>query len=243
MSTKTSTRDQRPAARAAKQKVAAQRVAAAHARRRTVIIRVAIGAAAVVLLGAVVVLATATGHDPMKQSGVTPAAAAAVAASGAAGLPPWGNAANPSAAIVAAGLHTAGSEGTAEHYHAHLDVIVDGDPVTVTSQIGIDNTARQISPLHTHDATGLIHIESPVIGQPFYLGQLFREWDVALSASQIGGLHTDSTNTLTAYVDGKPVSGDPAGIRLVSHQEIALVYGPAARAGAVPTHYDFPAGT
>jgi hypothetical protein len=243
MSSKTSNRGQRPAALDARNKVAAKRLAAQQARRRTVMIRAAVGGGAVVILGAVVVLATATGHDPMKQTGVTPAAAAAAAASGAAGLPPWPNAADPSAAILAAGLHTAGSEGTAEHYHAHLDVIVDGLPVTVTSQIGIDNTARQISPLHTHDATGLIHIESPTIGQPYYLGQLFREWNVALTANQLGGLHTDASDTLTAYVDGKPFAGDPASIRLISHQEITLVYGTAAQHPTIPASYHFPAGT
>jgi hypothetical protein len=155
-------------------------------------------------------------------------------------MPPWPVAADPSAAIRAAGLTPLASEGTADHFHAHLDVLVNGSPVQVPADIGIDEANKLISSLHTHDPSGVIHIEAPVAGSAYYLGQLFTEWNVALSSDTLGGLKADGTaTTLTAYVDGKPFSGDPATIKLEEHEEIALVYGPAGDSVAIPSTYDF----
>ena len=155
--------------------------------------------------------------------------------------PPWPAPADAAAAVKAAGLPMLGSEGAAEHIHAHLDVIVDGRPVSVPALIGIDESARQISPLHTHDTTGVIHIESPKKAN-FSLGQFLTEWQVSVSQTHLGGLHVDKGNTLTAYVNGKAVSGDPAAIILHAHDEIALVYGPSTPSVDVPDTYDFPSG-
>lgn len=135
------------------------------------------------------------------------------------------------------------SEGTVEHIHAHLDVYVDGKAVTVPALIGIDESAQQLSPLHTHDTSGVIHIESPVKAT-FTLGQFLTEWQVSTSADHLGGLKTDAAHTLTAYVNGKAVTGDPAAITLGAHDEIALVYGTAAENAqvSVPSSYAFASG-
>lgn len=219
----------------------ARKAAARRHTRRTRIAIGTVGAAAalagLVTLGALTGKSQSAAHDPHAAHA---AAAAVGAARAGAGQPPWPNAADPARAIRAAGLTAAGAEGRAEHYHAHLDVIVDGTPVTVPGSIGVDEGAQQISPLHTHDASGAIHVEAPTVGTPYYLGQLFAEWDVALSEHMIGGLHADgSATTLTAYVNGRRVAGDPARIRLAEHQEIALVYGPAGQRVDVPDSYDF----
>ncbi|WP_167459259.1 MULTISPECIES: hypothetical protein [Streptomyces] len=52
---------------------------------------------------------------------------------------------DPSARVSAAGLPMLGKEGNVEHIHAHLDVLVDGQPDAVPAGIGIDQQARQIS--------------------------------------------------------------------------------------------------
>ncbi|MFD7904366.1 hypothetical protein ACFVSN_04430 [Kitasatospora sp. NPDC057904] len=157
--------------------------------------------------------------------------------------PPWDAPADVEAAVKAAGLPMLGAEGTALHIHAHLDVYADGQPVTVPALVGIDEAAQKLSPLHTHDTTGVVHIESPVTAD-FSLGQFLTEWQVSASADHLGGLRTDATHTLTAYVDGKAVSGDPAAIVLHAHDEIALVYGTAAENAAVtvPSSYNWPSG-
>ncbi|MFE3503221.1 hypothetical protein ACFXPX_28030 [Kitasatospora sp. NPDC059146] len=157
--------------------------------------------------------------------------------------PPWDAPADAAAAVKAAGLPMLGAEGTALHIHTHLDVYADGQPVTVPALVGIDESAQRISPLHTHDTSGVVHIESPVAAD-FTLGQFLTEWQVSASADHLGGLRTDATHALTAYVDGKAVGGDPAAIVLHAHDEIALVYGTAAENAAVkvPSGYDWPSG-
>ena len=195
---------------------------------------VAASVAAVVVIGIVIAVAVVVTRGG-GQAG--PAGQA-----GQAGGPPWPVPSDPVAAIRAAGLTPAAGEGSAEHYHAHLDVIVDGKPVPVPADVGVAEAVQLISPLHTHDNTGVLHIESPRAGQPYYLGQFFQEWDVALSSGRIGRLQAGSGDTLTAYVNGRKVTGDPAKIQLAAHQEIALVYQPAGANVTAPSSYSFGAG-
>ena len=86
--------------------------------------------------------------------------------------------------------------------------------------------ATGLSSLHTHDSSGVIHIESPA-GRRFTLSQVFNEWNVLLSPTQIGSLKTGGGKTLTTYVNGKVLTTDPGKLELVKHQEIAIVYGTA----------------
>lgn len=216
------------------------RLAAARAeRRRRTRIAVAAGAAVVALAGGIVAASLAGRHPAKHAAGPALPTVEALAASGGARPLPWEIPADAPAAIEAAGLTPLAGEGTADHYHAHLDVIVDGKTVAVPAGVGIDEQRQRISALHIHDGNGVIHIESPTSGTPYYLGQLFREWNVALSQTQIGDLHADATNSFTAYVNGRPVGGNPADVKLAAHQEIALVYGPAGQKVNVPSTYAF----
>jgi hypothetical protein len=167
-------------------------------------------------------------------------ASPATAASGRNTPPPWTAPADASAAVAAAGLPMLGEEGSALHIHAHLDVLVNGKPVAVPPEIGIDQAAQKISPLHTHDATGIIHVESPTQAE-FTLGQFFAEWRVTLTAAQLGGLRADGTNLLKVYVNGKPYPGSPGSAVLHAHDEIAVVYGTATQQQSPPSTYQFPA--
>jgi len=143
------------------------------------------------------------------------------------------------------------------HDHVHLDVIVDGRHVTVPAGVGLaepDDTGpckppqprvgdcaagdfyvAQVanSPLHTHSASGLIHVESdrPV---SFTLGQFFDEWGVRLDARCVGGYCSGGGRELRVYVDGRRLGGDPRRVVLTDHQEIAVVYGGRGAFGAVP---------
>jgi hypothetical protein len=158
--------------------------------------------------------------------------------------PPWALPADARPYIAAAGLSVLGEEQLAVHYHAHLDIVADGAKVTVPAGVGFvvsNGKATGITVLHTHDTSGVIHIESAV-NKPYTLGQVLTEWGVALSATQLGGLPTDATHVLAAYVNGQRFSGDPATIKLKRHLEIALWYGPSDQAPHVPSSYHFPAG-
>ncbi len=153
----------------------------------------------------------------------------------------WPAPADASAQVKAAGLPMLGQEGQVLHIHTHLDVFVDGKAVTVPAEIGIDELRQQISPLHTHDTSGVVHIESPV-KKDFTLGEFMTEWNVPISKDALGTLKTGGGKSLRVYVDGKERGGDPAAIKLVAHDEIAIVYGSPANKVRVPASYNWPEG-
>jgi len=103
----------------------------------------------------------------------------------------------------AAGLDLLAAEDLTVQCHAHLDVIVDGR----THEPGQPGIAA----LHTHDTSGVLHVESPTDPQ-FTLGQLFAEWNVALAAGQLGGYHQDAGTSVRVFVDGQQLTTDPAGL-------------------------------
>jgi hypothetical protein len=155
--------------------------------------------------------------------------------------PPWPAPADASAAVNAAGLPMLRSEGNIEHIHAHLDVLVDGQTVTVPANIGIDTRRGTISPLHTHDASGVIHIESPVQRQ-FSLGEFFSEWLVSLSADNVGALRAGDGKVVRVFVNGTRRSGNPGAIMLKAHDEIAVLYDTPQPGEAIPSAYTFRGG-
>ncbi|MGI5490229.1 hypothetical protein ACQEU2_25840 [Microtetraspora malaysiensis] len=122
-----------------------------------------------------------------------------------------------------------------------MDIVVDGKPIPVAANLGVSTAEQVMSELHTHDASGVIHIEAFTTDKRYTLGELFAEWEVRLDSTHLGGLTADGKNVLRAYVNGKQVHGDPRTIELLPRQEIALVYGPAGQRVDVPSTYEFPA--
>src|SRR5512146_1826793 len=116
------------------------------------------------------------------------------------GPPPWALPTDVDAAIRAAGLTPLTSEGEKQHTHSELQLWYRGTRLVVPADIGIDEPAGTLSPVHTHDRSGIVHVECPVVAT-FRLGQLFTEWGVSLAGA-------------TAWVDGQPVA-DAAGVVLV----------------------------
>jgi hypothetical protein len=87
--------------------------------------------------------------------------------------------------------------------------------------------------VHTHDASGVVHIESPV-QRRFTLGELFDLWGQPLGPQQVG----PAPGPVTALVNGVVVAGDPRAIPLTAHAVIQLDVG-----AVVPFQaYRFPAG-
>ena len=145
--------------------------------------------------------------------------------------------------IAQAGLEVLTAEGNVDHYHAHLDVLKDGKPVAVPANIGItagpDHRANGISALHTHDTTGVVHIESPTAGQVFTLGQFLTEWGV-LGGSGAPGTGAGPLDGWTLYVNGQKYDGGIRDLPLKAHDEILLSYGAAP--AKIAAAYDFPPG-
>jgi len=153
----------------------------------------------------------------------------------------WPLPADVSAAAQKAGLPMLDREMLAVHYHSHVDVIVRGVRVEVPAGIGIDAAKHLISPLHTHDTTGIVHIESAE-DIPFTLAQLFTEWGQPLNSTQVGPVTAVEGERVRVYRNGTEVSNDPAALKLTEHAQIVVWLGPASAKPQVPTAYNFPAG-
>jgi hypothetical protein len=120
------------------------------------------------------------------------------------------------------------------HIHAHLAVFVDGQPKAVPYGVGIvppyQLQQTQVGPfvaggtqyywLHTHDESGILHVESPV-QRTFTLGNFFDIWGQPLGPTQVG----PAKGTVTAYVNNQPYTGNPRDIPLDAHNVIQLSVG------------------
>lgn len=145
------------------------------------------------------------------------------------------------------GISSAASEQLAFHIHSHLQIYVDGKQKLVPYGVGIvpplalqtsDGSSfaeggKAIYWLHTHDESGIVHIESP-IKRTFTLGNFFDIWGQQLSSGQVG----PDKGTVTAFVNGKKVTGDPAKIQLGVHKVIQLDVGKVVS----PKPFTFPSG-
>jgi hypothetical protein len=128
-------------------------------------------------------------------------------------------------------------EMTAVHIHAHLTILDRGRAVTVPARIGITRNRADVPCiywLHTHDDTGLLHVEAPA-GR-FMLGNVFHIWGQPLGASVVGDRH----GPVFAYVGGRRWKGDPATIPLGAHADIVLEVG---RTVPLPVRFAFPPGS
>jgi hypothetical protein len=131
------------------------------------------------------------------------------------------------------------------HIHAHLDIFINGNPYSVPSEIGIVPN-QCIYWLHTHDETGIIHIESPE-NRTFTLGEFFDIWGEKFDNNQlfdnrVGEGGDSNNNSLNVYINGNRVGNftDYREIKITSHDEIAIIYGTPP--DSIPSSYKFPKG-
>lgn len=172
-------------------------------------------------LGVTVALTvTGCGNDTA-QSPTTAATSGPGPESNGASAPPWPAPTDVPARVAAAGLDL-GPMGTAEHYHPNLRVLINGTEVPVPPNIGVDPTTGAMSAVHTHEGDGTIHIEAHTVGEVFTLGQVFIQWGVELTSTQIGGVKAPAGQAVTLTSNGKPVTGDPMDLRLEPKQQIVL---------------------
>ena len=173
------------------------------------------------------------------------------------GAAPWSAPSDPMRLARLASLVPERAELLQYHVHSHLDVFVNGRATSVPAGIGIDigNPGVHrfdtpigaayggislcdrpcISPLHTHDRSGVLHTESAT-PKPNRLGQLFTEWGVRLDGSCVGGCCRPGA-AIAVYVDGKRYPGDPRRIGLIDGREIAIVIGSPPK--QIPAGFDF----
>lgn len=125
------------------------------------------------------------------------------------------------------------AESVTLHVHPWLRIWIDSSPgnnvsVTIPTAVGILDP--QISngrasggscfePLHTHDSTGIIHVESAHVTDAYSIGDFFKVWSatpgysnvnvpgfgprpVIFNSSDIFGFRPDQTHTISLVVDG-----------------------------------------
>lgn len=71
------------------------------------------------------------------------------------------------------------------HYHPQLEIYIHGEKQDIPANIGLVGVH---SPIHTHDADGIIHLEyekGVVYGDDTKLGNFFRIWDKEFNSNQV----------------------------------------------------------
>jgi hypothetical protein len=137
---------------------------------------------------------------------------------------PWPpDSGDPLARANAIGLPPVGQE--TFHHHDLLEIFVHGQGVPVPADIGL--TSNGGASMHTHDATGIMHLESDT-RFPYTLGDFFDVWGVRLTRSCIGGYCASGANHLVVYVNGNAVGGDPRTIKLGQHMDVVVTFGSAS---------------
>jgi hypothetical protein len=143
------------------------------------------------------------------------------------------------------GVQCQTNEQLVAHVHTHLTIFVNGQARVIPYGIGIPGfQAVQLNPpapagpgpfvetgtcfywLHVHAYDGVIHVESPTKTTSFTLGQIFDEWGIPLSSTQVG----PATGKVTVFFTspGKQpglYTGDPRNLPLGNHYQIQLVVG------------------
>ena len=98
-------------------------------------------------------------------------------------------------------------------YHSHptLSIVINGSTFTIPATLGIQGACNR--PIHTHDATGTLHVETDE-NRDYTLGDFFLVWGnwannaqlAIFNSNQIFGGHVVSGHNLTMTVNQNPVS-------------------------------------
>lgn len=88
------------------------------------------------------------------------------------------------------------------HIHPTLEIIVNGEKQEIPPNIGV--LPNCMNALHTHDAVGTIHVESPE-RRDFTLADFFAVWGKPFTNEEVLGYKMDETHRIKVLVDGVEV--------------------------------------
>jgi len=146
------------------------------------------------------------------------------------------------------GIECEGNEQLVSHYHAHLAIFAGGQQRAVPDGVGMVGPLAEVPTpygpfdhpetgciywVHTHDQTGMIHLELPA-EFVVTLGDFFDLWGQPLSSTQVGPV----TGKVVAFVNGVRYSGNPRNIVLGDHTLVQLDLGTPV---VPPQPYEFTA--
>jgi hypothetical protein len=108
------------------------------------------------------------------------------------------------------------------HIHAHVTMYVNGTKTPIPANVGIAPDGSCLYWLHTHDDSGVIHIEAPA-GVSATFGNFLDIWGQRFQQLGYPSQLSDDTGW-QVYVNGKPFRGNFRTIPLQSHTLITLAY-------------------
>jgi hypothetical protein len=204
-----------------------QRKQASRARNRN--IGIVVG---VIVVAAIVALVLVLGGGGGTDTAATPPAPVLPPADSLPGVlktaPPWPNNTNDLPGRLAAlDLPELSDVAGALHHHIELYIYVNGQPVTVPANIGLSTQAA--SPLHTHDDTGLVHVESADPNFAPVLGQFMDVWGVYFTNSCLGDQCNQGDQQLRVYENGQLYTGDPTLMPLQDLTAVVITFGTEAQ--------------
>jgi hypothetical protein len=126
---------------------------------------------------------------------------------------------------------------TIYHVHAQIKIFINGKPMKVPVNIGIDPNQDFLSSLHTHDEKGIIHMEA-VEPFPFTVGQFMAVWGVTFSPTQIGGYKVGNGLVLETYLNGKKVPNGPQ-LKIQQSDRVVIGFG---KPGSFPKDFKLDQG-
>jgi hypothetical protein len=142
--------------------------------------------------------------------------------------PPWSNNTDQLPARLAAlDLPELSDTAGALHHHIELYIYVDGNPVVVPANIGLSNQAA--SPLHTHDDTGLVHVESADPNFQPVLGQFMDVWGPYFTSTCLGDQCNEGNKQLRVFLNGQQYVGDPTLMPLTDLTAVVITFGTEAQ--------------
>ena len=79
-------------------------------------------------------------------------------------------------------------------------VSIDGAPVQIPADIGVDRVRAEQAAIHTHATDGVVYVEAKTKAERPTLKQFFDLWGVRYDANCLG----DACKSLTVQLNGKP---------------------------------------
>lgn len=118
------------------------------------------------------------------------------------GLFSWGNRSAPNQTNRQLALSCTLDMYTQFHIHPHLQILINGQQQDIPVNIGVSFGCMH--PIHTHDADGTLHVESPE-PRDFTLSDFFVVWGKTFSQNQILNSVVDSNHIIKVTINGIPV--------------------------------------
>ncbi len=137
------------------------------------------------------------------------------------GLIAWGNYSASTQTTHQIALSCTSDPLTQFHIHPHIAIIINGATQTIPADIGLN--AVCMHPIHTHDESGVIHIESPQ-ARDFTLGDFFAVWGKTFNQNQVLDYKADGTHSITETVNGNPAQAFENTV-LHDGDQIVITYG------------------